>query len=63
MKKFKYNAPTPCHFTSKGNDYSFYPGETYELPGDLDFVKTLTAQGKMTEVAAPIVETEKPPKK
>lgn len=63
MKKFIYNAATPCHFSSSGHDYSFYPGESYELADNIDFVRTLVAQGKMTEVDMPVSEPQKPPKK
>lgn len=62
MKKFIYNAPVPCHFTHNSKDYSFYPGESYELADNIDFVKTLVAQGKMKEVTAPVSGTQKPPK-
>jgi len=62
MKTFIYNAPTPCHFTADGKDYSLYPGDQYDLPETVEFVKTLVAQNKLAEVAQ-VAESQKPPKK
>ncbi len=49
MKKYKYTAVVPCHFSIGTTDYSLHNGGTYTLPAGNGFVQSLVAQGLLQE--------------